>query len=112
MLFHNNTAIYLKYWWDANSIIDTNKYMESYYLVSHDIKNRPSIVICYNSHNVVEWISKIHWKNRRMIRTERYNPEGTLQYYNIYRYNWYGKLLGFEHYSPIGRLLRFESRRI
>ena len=103
---------YLRYWWLAESEVDPDQVTEEYFRVVYDNKGRYVLVERYSSdHRLIEKC-KYFWKRNKLVRTEAYGPNGTMEYYNIYRYGLLGNVRGIERYSPDGKLLRFETEGV
>lgn len=103
---------YLRYWWEPNSEVDPQKSVDEYFHVHYDMWRRPVLVERYGPERGLISSSKFTWKWNKLTRSESYDPEGKMKFYNIYRYGRLGNLLRVEHYSPDGHLLRFEEEGI
>jgi len=100
---------YLRYWWLADSEIDPARVTEDYFCVFYDDRGRYVLVEHYDAAHQFISQSKFVWEGNKLVRTEAYGPGGEMEYYNVYRYDLQGNLLGVEHYSPEGVLLRVET---
>lgn len=106
---HSN---YLRYWWRADSEIDPTRATEDYFRVFYDRWRRCILVERYNADHRLISVSKFVWKRNKLIRTEAYDPAGKMLFYNVYRYGLLGNVVGVEHYSPEGQLLRVETEGV
>lgn len=100
---------YLRYWWLADSEIDPAWATEEYFCVFYDDLGRYIFVERYGADHRLISQSRFVWEGSKLVRTEAYGPGGEMEYYNVYRYDPRENLLGVEHYSPDGVLLRIET---